>query len=69
MLLRQISSQTPVAMIQWEKRGRSFVFAWEQTVRHRLHEVIQEVLVAVLVARLCEVVFRHHIVIGMGLLP
>lgn len=34
-----------------------------------LHEVVQEVLIAVLVARLSEIVLSHDIVVGMISLP
>jgi hypothetical protein len=43
--------------------------AGERTPCAILHKVVEEVLIAVLVARCCEVFFRHHIIVGMVSLP
>jgi hypothetical protein len=34
-----------------------------------LHEVVKEILVAVLVAGLCEVLLGHHVIVGVISLP
>ena len=53
----------------WLVLGGRDVSLADQPAHRRLHEVIEEVLVAILVARLCKIIFRHHVIVGVGLLP